>query len=52
METKLTANLDDESKQKLYFALGKAYEDINDYKNLFIIQKKEIKLQIRFLNII
>ena len=44
METKLTANLDDESKQKLYFALGKAYEDINDYKKSFHYSKEGNKI--------
>ncbi len=35
MEAKLNLNLNDESFQRLYFALGKAYEDIKNYKKSF-----------------
>lgn len=40
MEKKLDFNLDDEGKQKLYFALGKAYEDIKNYKKSFLFSEK------------
>ena len=36
MKKKLTdENLDDFEKLELYFALGKAYDDLKDYKNSF-----------------
>tara|TARA_B110001450_G_scaffold113892_1_gene107673 strand:- start:666 stop:2213 length:1548 start_codon:yes stop_codon:yes gene_type:complete len=35
MEEKLTKNLDEEGTQRLNFALGKAYEDIEDFKKSF-----------------
>ncbi|MDA9615874.1 sulfotransferase [Candidatus Pelagibacter sp.] len=35
MEEKLTNDIDDDSAQRLNFALGKAYEDIGDYENSF-----------------
>ena len=39
MEEKKKINIDDR-KQPLLFALGKAYEDIKDYKNSFLYLKE------------
>ena len=39
MEKKLIKNIDIESNQRLNFALGKAYEDIGDFKKSFIFYK-------------
>ena len=35
MEKKLQNNIDDEAMRRLNFALGKAYEDIGDFKKSF-----------------
>ena len=35
MEAKLTRNLNEESSQRLYFALGKAHEDLKNHKKSF-----------------
>jgi tetratricopeptide (TPR) repeat protein len=44
MEKKLSFNLDEDSSQKLCFALSKAYEDINEYKKSFNFTKKANKI--------
>ncbi len=48
MQKKLTFNIDDDNKQKLYFALGKAYEDIKDYKNSFYYSNEGNKIADKF----
>ena len=41
MEAKLTRNLNEESSQRLYFALGKAHEDLKNHKNRPKFQKTQ-----------
>ena len=50
MEEKLNFNLDNEGKQKLYFALSKAYEDVKNYKKSFLFSKKANKIADSFFN--
>tara|TARA_B110000459_G_C16579905_1_gene480784 strand:+ start:233 stop:1768 length:1536 start_codon:yes stop_codon:yes gene_type:complete len=50
MEQKLIKNNDVESKQRLNFALGKAYEDIGDFKKSFIFYKTGNELYKKKIN--
>ena len=50
MEQKLNLSLNDESRKQLYFALGKAYEDIKDYKKSFYYSKEGNKIADKIFN--
>jgi tetratricopeptide (TPR) repeat protein len=50
MEEKLTKNLDEEDVKRLNFALGKAYEDIGDFKKSFKFYKTGNKLYKKKIN--